>query len=66
MRCIIRNIHDRDGITDEILSQLEKKFALERAIVLDVEKSEKREKEKRKAGRKTQAEKTVRPAVDRL
>ena len=43
MRCIIRNIHDRDGITDEILSQLEKKFALERAIVLDVEKSEKRD-----------------------
>ena len=44
-----------------------KKEKLENCRRYRVQKSrKKREKEKRKAGRETQAEKTVRPAVDRL
>lgn len=39
MRCIIRNIHNVDGITERVIRGLDTELHLEKAIILDIDKS---------------------------
>ena len=43
MRCIIRNIHNVDGITESIVRELDANFHIEKAIILDVDNGGKKD-----------------------